>query len=80
MWMLCSHIPWEDHDQHIEADTVWELISNATQDTTLIEVYSCNIQVTRSLHMQEDPKALSQKDWIIAQSQDPMIREIRYPY
>ena len=34
-----SCILWEKHDLHIEADMVWPLISNATQDTTLIEVY-----------------------------------------
>ena len=61
-----SHIPREDHDQHIEADTVWALISNVTQGTTLIGTYSYNIQVTKTLNMQKDPKVMSQKDWIIA--------------
>ena len=48
------------------------------QDTTLIEAYSCNIQVTDTLHMQKDPKAMSLKDWIVAQSQDSVMREIQY--
>ena len=57
--------------------TVWALISNVTKGTTFIGVYSCNIQVTETLDMQKDPKAIPQKDWIIAQSQDPVIREIK---
>ena len=73
-----SHIPWENHDQHIDADRVQGLISNVTQGITLIEVCACNIQITETLDMHKDPKAMSQKDWIIAQSQDPMIREIKY--
>ena len=28
--------------------------------------------------MQEDPNAMLLKDWIIAQSQDPVLREIKY--
>ena len=28
--------------------------------------------------MQEDPKAMLIKDWIIVQSKDPPIREIKY--
>ena len=28
--------------------------------------------------MQKDPKSISLEDWIIAHSQDPMIREIKY--
>ena len=65
-----SHIPWKDHDRHIEADTVQVLISNATQGTTLTEVCSCKIKVTETLDMQ--------KYWIITQRQDPAIREIKY--
>ena len=37
------HILWDDHDQHLVADIVQKVISNAMQGTTLIEVYSCNI-------------------------------------
>ena len=73
-----SHIQWEDYDWHIEDDTVQTLISNATQGTALIEAYSCNIQATETLDMQKDSKVMSQKDWIIAKSQDPVIREIKY--
>ena len=63
---VLSHIPWKDHDQHIEADIVQALISNITQGWTLKEAYSCNIQGTETLDMQKDPKAMSQKDWITA--------------
>ena len=28
--------------------------------------------------MQKDPKAMSLEDWIVAQSKDPAIREIKY--
>ena len=62
-------IPWEDYDWHIEADTVQALISNMIQGTTLIQAYSCNIQVTETLDRQKDPKAMSKEDQIIAQSQ-----------
>ena len=44
--------------------------SHMTQGTTLIQVYSCNIQ--------KDPKATLLEDWIITQSQEPVIREIKY--
>ena len=55
------------------------MISNAVEGTTLIdEAYFCNIQVTEILNMQKDPKAMALEDWIIAQNQDPTIREIRY--
>ena len=36
------------------------------------------MQVTETLDMQKDQKAMLQKDWIITQSQDPAIREIKY--
>ena len=72
------YTPSEEHDQHIEADSVCALISHVAQGTTLIEAYSCNIQVTETLDMQKDPKAMSLEDWIMAQSQDPAIREIKY--
>ena len=42
---------WGEHDQHIEADTVSALISQVVQGTTLIEAYSCNIQITETLDM-----------------------------
>ena len=73
-----SHIPREEHDQHIEADSVCAMISNVAQGTTFIEADSCNIQVTETLDMQKDPKAMSQKDWIVAQHQDPVIKETKY--
>ena len=72
------HILWEDYDQHLDADTVWTLISNVTQATTLIEVYSCNMQVTETSDMQTDSKTMLWKDWIIVQSQDPVVKEIKY--
>ena len=73
-----SHIPWEDYYWHIEADTIQALIFKVTLGATLIEVYSCNIQVTETSDIQKDPKVISQKDWITAQSQDPMIRDIKF--
>ena len=41
----------EEHDQHVEADSVHALISHVVQGTTLIEAYSYNIQVTEILDM-----------------------------
>ena len=73
-----SHILREGHDQHIKADAVYALISHVVQCTTLTEAYSCNIQVTETLDMQKDPKAMFLEDWIVAKSQDPVKREIRY--
>ena len=72
-----SHIPRGRHNQHIEAYSVHVLISQVVQDTTLIKAYSCNIQVTETLDMQ-DPKVMSLVDWITAQSKDSVIREIKY--
>ena len=73
-----SHILREEHNQHIEADSVHALISQVAQGTTLIEAYFCNIAVTETLDIQKDPKVLSVEEWIVAQSKDPMIREINY--
>ena len=53
------HILRKEHKHHIEADSVCALISQVTQGTTLIEAHSCNIQVTETLDMQKDPKAMS---------------------
>ena len=44
-----------DHDQHIEANTVQVIILDAIQCTTLVELYSCNVQGIHTLDMQEDP-------------------------
>ena len=73
-----SHILREEHDQHIEADSVHALISQATQGITLIEAYTCYIQVTETLDIQKDPKAMLLKDCIIAKSKDPVIRKIKH--
>ena len=73
-----SHILREEHDQYIKADAVHTLISHVMQSTTLMEAYSCNIQVTDTLDMQKDPKAMSLEDWIMAQSRGPGMREIKY--
>ena len=72
-----SHILRGKHNHHIEAKSVLALISQVAQGTTLIEAYSCNIQVTETLDMQKDPKAMLLEDWIVAQSQDPVIRETK---
>ena len=48
------------------------------QGTNLMEAYSCNIQVTETLDVQKDPKAMSVEDWVVVQSKDPAIREIKY--
>ena len=72
-----SHIWKGEHDQHIEADSVHALISQMTQGTTLIEAYSCNIQVPGTLDLQKHPKAMSVVDWVVAQSKDPEIGEIK---
>ena len=67
-----------EHNQHIEAGSVCALISLKAQGTTLIEAYSCTIQVTETLDIQNDPKAILVEDWIIAQRKDPVISEIKY--
>ena len=71
-----SHILMEEHNQHIEADSVHALISQVAQGTTFTEAYSCIIQVTETLDKQKEPKAMSLEDWIIAHSKDPVISEI----
>ena len=73
-----SCIPKGEYNQHIETDSVHALISQAVQDTTLMEAYSCNVHVTESLDMQKDLKAMSVKDRIIAQNKGSVIREIKY--
>ena len=66
------------HNQHIETDAVCALISHVVQGTTLIEAYFCNKHVTEILDMQKDPRAMLFEDWIMAQIEDPAIREIKY--
>ena len=73
-----SLTPKGEYEQHREADLVHALISQAIQGTTLMEAYSCNKQVTKIWEMQTDPRAMLVKDWIIAQSKVPAIREIKY--
>ena len=46
-----SRIPWKDHHWHIEAKSLQTITSNATSSTTIVEAYSCNIQVTETLDM-----------------------------
>ena len=55
-----------EHDQHIDADSVCALISQVAQGTTLTGAYPCNIQVTETLDMQKDPKAILLQGWILA--------------
>ena len=43
-----------------------------------MEAYSYNICVTETLIVQKDPKVLLVEDWIVAQSKNPAIREIKY--
>ena len=73
-----SHIPKEEYDHSIEAESVCDLVSHTVQGTTLKEAYSCNVQVTENLDTMKDPKTMSEKDWIITQNRDPVIREIKY--
>ena len=72
-----SHLLREEHNQHIEADSVCAMISQASQGTTLIEAYSCKVQATETLDMLQDPKTMPLKDWIMAQSQES-DKEIKY--
>ena len=51
------------------------IILKAIKGTTSVEVYSCNVQVTETLEMQKDPKAMLLKDWMTAQSQGPVLKE-----
>ena len=46
-----SCIPKGEYDQCIEADVVHVLISQAVQGITLMEAYSCNVQITETLDM-----------------------------
>ena len=61
---MLSHTKGE-HDQHMEADSVFAPISQVVQGTTLMEACSCNIQVTEILDMQKYPKVVLVKDWVI---------------
>ena len=45
-----------------------------------MEAYFCNILVTETLDVQKDPKTMSVEDWVVAQSKDPMIKEIKYHF
>ena len=72
-----SHIPKREYDQCREADSVRALISQAVLSTTLMEAYSCNVQVTETLDMQKDPKAMSVKDWVNIHQEDPTINNKR---
>ena len=67
-----SRILWEEHSQHIDAEPVQAFISNVIQDTALVEVYSCHIQVTTIIDTQEDLNAMSLKNWIIVQVMIPL--------
>ena len=73
-----SHILKGKHDQHLEADSIHALISQAVQGTTLMEAYSCIIWVTEDLDRQKDPKVMSVEDWVVALSKDPVIRDSKY--
>ena len=73
-----SHIPGEEHNQHIDADSVHVLISHVVQGSTLIEAYFCNIQITKTLDMQLNPKSHAFKGLDHGPNQDPAIREIKY--
>ena len=72
------HILKGEHEQHIDANSVHALISQAAQGTTLIEAYLCNIWVTETLDIQRYPKVMLVKDWVVAQSKEPAISEIKY--
>ena len=63
-----THIPWEDHDQYIETDMVQVIIPSVIKGSTFVEVFSCNIQVTETLDMQEDSITMLLKEWITTQS------------
>ena len=60
-----SHIPKGDYDQSIEAESVRApLPTGGAGHHMLIEVYSCNVRVTETLDRMEDPKVMSEKEWI----------------
>ena len=46
-----SYIPKGEYDQHIKKDSVHALICQSVQGTTVMEAYSCNVQVTETLDM-----------------------------
>ena len=48
------------------------------QGTTLIDTYSCNILVILTLDIQKLQKVMLAEDWIVVQSEGPVIREIKY--
>ena len=73
-----SHIPKGEYDHCIEFDSVSALISQVVQGTTLMDPCCCNVSVTETLDMQQGPKAISVKDWVITQQKDPAKREIKY--
>ena len=54
------------------------IISHVAQGTSLLEAYTFSVKVTETLDMQKDPRAMSLEDWIMAQSEEPVIREIKY--
>ena len=63
-----SRILWEEHDQHTEAESMQAIIANVTQGSAFLEEYSSHIQVTSIMDTQEDLRAMSLKDWTVAQS------------
>ena len=75
---MLSCIMRGEHDQHIEADSVCVLISQVAQGTTLMEAHSCNRWLSETLDIEKDPKAMLVEDWVVAQSKDVVIREIKY--
>ena len=60
-----SHILRVENNQHIEAAYVHALIVQEAQGTTLIEAYYCDIWVTETLDIQNDPKVISAEDWVV---------------
>ena len=58
--------------------TVHALISQVAQGNTLMEDYPCNTGVKETPVVQKDQKVMLVEDWVVAQSKDPMIREIEY--
>ena len=62
-----SRNPLEDHDWHIGIELVQVIISNTTNDTTMVEAYSCNIQVTKTMDTAHNPKTMSFSGLVVAQ-------------
>ena len=73
-----SHIPRGSMISILKLDSVCALISQAAQDTTLMEAYSCNILVTETLYVQKEPKMITVEDSVVAQSKDLAMRKINY--